>query len=111
MIFSTITLMICLWVLVLIFNIFGFVASRRMANLGYVLWITAMTPSFLSFCIIGDNLRCEYAIKTPKLISDINSTQLPGTNSIYIFLFIRLHECTARNQTESRPDFCFKRNY
>jgi len=73
----TITLMICLWVLVLIFNVFGFVASRRMANLGYVLWITAMTPSFLSFCIIGDNLRCEYAIKTPKLIHDINLTQLP----------------------------------
>merc|ERR1712131_237998 len=73
----TVTLMIFIWTLVIIFNLFGVIASRRMANLGYVLWITAMTPSFLSFCIIGDNLRCEYAIKTPKLISDLNSTQLP----------------------------------
>ena len=41
----TVTLMIFLWTLVIIFNLFGVIASRRMANLGYVLWITAMTPS------------------------------------------------------------------
>jgi phosphatidylinositol glycan class W len=69
--------MIFTWTLVIIFNCLGVIASRRMANLGYVLWIVAMAASFLTFCIIGDNLRCEYAIKTPKLICDINSTQLP----------------------------------
>ena len=46
--------------------------------------------SFLSFCIIGDNLRCEYAIKTPKLISDLNSTQLPGT-VIFFMVFDSFH--------------------
>merc|ERR1711990_816826 len=65
----TLTLNIFIWMLVLISNSFGFIASRRMGNLGYVLWGAATTLSVLSFCIIGDNLRCEFGIKTPKLIS------------------------------------------
>ena len=70
--------MVLFWSLVFIFNLIGFVSSRRQANLGYVLWIAAMAMSFLSFCIIGDQLRSTMSIKTPLLITVINKTQLPG---------------------------------
>ena len=70
--------MILFWSLVFIINLIGFVSSRRQANLGYVLWIAAMAMSFLSFCIIGDQLRSTMSIKTPLLITVINKTQLPG---------------------------------
>jgi len=73
----TLTLMILFWIIVFVFNLAGFVSSRRQANLGYVLWIAAMAMSFLSFCIIGDQLRCMMSITTPLLINVLNKTQLP----------------------------------
>lgn len=85
--FRTLTLMILFWVIVFVFNLAGFVSSRRQANLGYVLWIAAMAMSFLSFCIIGDQLRCMMSITTPLLINVLNKTQLPGKFSRFRHLF------------------------
>ena len=75
--------MLLLWTMVLIFNLAGFVSSRRQGNLGYVLWISAMAMSFLSFCIIGDQLRSTMSIPTPLLISVLNKTQLPGKKRLF----------------------------
>ena len=80
-------MMCILWLLVLIFNVLGFVASRQMANLGYVLWISAMAMSFLTFCVLGDSIRSHFSIKTPQLIHALNSTQLPGQNTIKLFAY------------------------
>ena len=56
----------------------GFQVSRRLANMGYVIWICAMAMSFISFCIVGDSFRVRMGVELPELITAMNLTQLPG---------------------------------
>lgn len=78
----TLTLMVIFWVALCVVHIMGFQVSRRLSNMGYVIWICAMAMSFLSFCIIGDNFRSRNGIQLPKLITAMNLTQLPGNKHI-----------------------------
>jgi hypothetical protein len=74
----TLTLMLIFWSFLAIWHLLSFNPSRRIANVGYVIWIGAMAMSFLSFCIIGDQFRSRNGIQLPQLITALNLTQLPG---------------------------------
>lgn len=71
-------LAVLFWSLVFVLHFFGIEPSRRLSNLGYVVWIAAMAMSFLFFCTVGDIARVKMRLRQPKLINDFNRTMLPG---------------------------------
>ncbi|CBY24663.1 unnamed protein product [Oikopleura dioica] len=65
------------WLLVIFLHSIGIEPSRRLSNLGYVVWIAAMAMSFLLFCTIGEIARVRMRVSQPRLINDLNRTMLP----------------------------------
>jgi len=70
------------WLLVIFLHSIGIEPSRRLSNLGYVVWIAAMAMSFLLFCTIGEIARVRMRVSQPRLINDLNRTMLPGNREL-----------------------------